>query len=289
MKKNFSLMMVLLAAVIFFVQCKKEEPVVKTTISGQIINSQTGLGLANATLSFCKPFTHLKSTAADAPVVVFTVTTDANGLYTTTQAIVGTYTLMVEAANFFTLYVDNFAVTSVITTNVFQPITLVQTLSGSVLRIVLTWGESPSDLDSHLTGPTAGSSTRFHVYFSNDTYNPASAATPIVKLDVDDTSSFGPETTTISSWQAGTYRYSIFNYSDQNAATGGAGIRNSPASVKVYGPNGLLKTYTPPTFATNNGNTWVVFEITATANGTYSITDKNTWVTASDSYSVTKK
>ncbi|MEI6048286.1 MAG: hypothetical protein WCS03_05265 [Bacteroidota bacterium] len=283
MKKNYYLFVALLAGVIFFTQCKKETLVEKTTISGIIVNSQNGLGLTNATISFCKPFDHgLTAT----PEVVFVVTTNSTGQYTTDQAIVGTYTIMIQAVNFFTLYIDNFVVATGLGST-FDPITLVQTLSGAVLRIVLTWGETPSDLDSHLTGPTADPLTRFHVYFSVDSYNPANATTPIVNLDVDNTTNFGPETTTINIWQVGTYRYSIFNYSDQSSS-GGAGIKSSPAAVKVYGTTGLLKSYSPPTFPASGGNTWVVFEITVTDN-TYTITDKNTWINSTNSGAVTKK
>ena len=289
MKKTLYTVIVLLTTIILFTQCKKEDPVVYTSISGQIINSQTGTGLANATLSFCKPFTHtLKSTEATTPDVVFKVVTDAYGNYTTTQAIVGTYTLMIEASGYFTAYYDNYIIATGVLTTLPQ-ITLVQTLAAnSQLRIVLTWGAAPSDLDSHLTGPIAGSTTtRFHVYFSDDTY-PSSSITPIIKLDVDDTSSFGPETITINSWTAGIYRYSVYNYSN-SLATGAAEILASPASVKVYGQSGLLKSYTPPAATATSGNTWVVFEITATANGAYTITDKNTWVTTTTSSAVTKK
>lgn len=276
-------MLVLLAVVLLFTQCKKEEPVENTTITGQITNSQTGTGLANVTLSFCEPF---GPNHTGTPDVVFVVNTNSQGQYTTAEAIVGTYTLMIEAANFFTLYIDDFVVSSGLTSTI-PPITMVQTLSNSLLRIVLTWGLTPNDLDSHFTGPIAGSSTRFHVYFSNDEYNPTNAVTPIINLDVDDTSSYGPETITVNSWTAGTYRYSVYNYSN-DYSSGAAEIKSSPAVVKIYGPAGLLKTYSPPTATATSGNTWVVFEITAAANGTYAIIDKNTWTMADDSYSVAK-
>lgn len=288
MKKTLYTVIVLLTTIILFTQCKKEDPVVYTTVDGYIINSQTGGGLANAKLSFCKPFTHLKSTEASTPEVVFTVTTDGSGYYKTTQAIVGTYTLMIEATGYFTAYYDNYAIVAGLVTTTLPQVTLAQTLSAnSQLRIVLTWGSSPYDLDSHLTGPIAGSTSKFHVYFSDETY-PSSSLTPIIKLDVDDTSSFGPETITINSWTAGTYRYSVFNYSE-DGVIGASQILASPASVKVYGQSGLLKSYTPPTATATSGNTWVVFEITATANGAFTITDKNTWAFFTDSYVVTKK
>ena len=123
-------------------------------------------------------------------------------------------------------------------------------------RVVLTWGTSPSDLDSHMTGPD-GTGGRFHVYYGDREATNAS-------LDLDDTSGEGPETITISATTAaaqGLYRYSVHNYSDQSS-TGAAGIAGSPAAGRVYGPTGLLKTYTAPAVGTSTGNTWRVFELT---------------------------
>ena len=69
---------VFLTAFILFTQCKKADNVEYTTISGRITNSQTGSGLTDATLNFCKPFSHgLKSTEVTTPEVVFKVVTDA--------------------------------------------------------------------------------------------------------------------------------------------------------------------------------------------------------------------
>src|SRR5690606_4568481 len=47
------------------------------------------------------------------------------------------------------------------------------------LRFVLVWGQVPSDLDAHLTGPN-GTGGRFHVYWVERTHGPT-------RLDVDDT------------------------------------------------------------------------------------------------------
>ena len=169
------------------------------------------------------------------------------------------------------------------------PITLVQTLpSNSKLRIVLTWGASPYDLDSHLTGPVDGSTSRFHVFYYDRIF-PVSSTNPIIQLDGDGTSGYGPETITINSWATGSvYRYSVFNYLDSKAS-GAVAIAASPASVRVYGQTGLLKTYSPPSATETSGNTWVVFEITTTAGGTFAITDIDTWSTSGDSFSVAKK
>jgi uncharacterized protein YfaP (DUF2135 family) len=67
--------------------------------------------------------------------------------------------------------------------------------------MVLQWGESPLEVDAHLTGPLPPES-RFHVFYAD----PGSqTASPFAALDRDDQDSFGPETITISDQFAGTY------------------------------------------------------------------------------------
>jgi 5-hydroxyisourate hydrolase-like protein (transthyretin family) len=277
MKKYFSLILVVISALWLITSCKKDESVKITTISGQILNSQTGLGLENVTLSFCKPFVHgLNSTPDVSSEKVFTVSTNHNGRYLTDSAIVGTYTLMIEADNFFTSYIDNFVIESGPINNL-APITIVQKLSASLLRIVLTWGKTPYDLDSHFTGPIANSSSRFHIYYLANAYNPRGTGIPDIRLDADGTSGFGPETITINRFQVGTYRYSVFNYIDQTDE-GGLGISNSPASVNIYDQNGLVQSFYPPVFTPGGGNAWAVFEIISSGNGIYRIVNTNTWI-----------
>ena len=119
------------------------------------------------------------------------------------------------------------------------------------LRIVLTWGQSPSDLDSHLTGPD-GNGDRFHVYWVDRSFGRNN-------LDVDDTSSYGPETiTAFPDTDGGPFRYSVHNWSDQSTA-GAAGIALSPTRVEVHDADGLVCTY-EATSAGQSGNTWRVFE-----------------------------
>ncbi len=119
-------------------------------------------------------------------------------------------------------------------------------------RVVLTWGATPSDLDSHLTGPD-GAGDRFHVFYGDLSFGGHN-------LDLDDVTSFGPETTTIvPDGVNGVYRFSVHNYSDQDA-TGSTGIAQSPTTVRVYNSNGLLRTFIAP--GATPGNTWRVFEMT---------------------------
>jgi len=116
-----------------------------------------------------------------------------------------------------------------------------------------------------LTGPVSDNATeRFHMYFFNQ--NPIEG----VNLDVDDVTSFGPETTTISEVYEGTYRYSVFNFSAQNSS-GALEIEQSPAKVEVFDSSGLIQRFNPPAAEENSGNTWRVFEIDVNNSGSFNV------------------
>ncbi|MFN0069842.1 MAG: carboxypeptidase regulatory-like domain-containing protein [Limisphaerales bacterium] len=234
------------------------------TISGTIIDSQTGSGLSATRVSFYfRNSSGTDTTAANANLVA---TTTSTGGYSITDAPTGTFVVVIRTTGYTVRVIDNVNITS--STNNQTNVVQVKSLT-SGLRIILTWGQTPSDLDSHVTGPISGSSSRFHMYYSNKTPSGSTAS-----LDVDDVSSFGPETTTITSFTPGTYRYSVFNYS-QSGSTGASGIQSSPTRVEVYSPAGLIRTFTAPT--ATSGNTWTVFEIVATSSTAYTINDVNTY------------
>lgn len=129
-------------------------------------------------------------------------------------------------------------------------------LLGEGIRVVLNWGEKPLDLDSHLTGPAADGD-RFHVYYRNKDYRDSANE---AKLDVDDTTSYGPETVTVvKRVNEGTYTYAIHNYSDRFNLSNNFNISNSEATVRLYSGNVLLATYNVP--INKEGNVWRVFEI----------------------------
>ena len=115
------------------------------------------------------------------------------------------------------------------------------------MRIVLTWGEKPTDLDSHITYP------RNHIYFGSKKGEDAN-------LDVDDTTSFGPETITLERKHEGeTYVYSVHDYTD-NMAPATTNLSESGAKVFVYIGQSLVRTYYVPTGKV--GNLWAVFRVT---------------------------
>ena len=116
------------------------------------------------------------------------------------------------------------------------------------MRVVLSWGASPDDLDSHLSYPDN------HIFFRHKTGDDAN-------LDVDDTDSYGPETITIDKKAQGKkYVYAVHNFSNGSELgnTRLSGISN--AKVYVYIGNSLVRTYLVPK-GSKPGNVWVVFSI----------------------------
>jgi tetratricopeptide (TPR) repeat protein len=122
---------------------------------------------------------------------------------------------------------------------------VMQNLDG--IRVVLTWGATPSDLDSHFTFPGN------HIYFENQQGNDAN-------LDVDDTTSYGPETITLEKKHLGeSYVYAVHDFSNSEDS-GSSQLSNSQAKVFVYVGSSLVRTYYVP--VNRVGNLWTVFRIT---------------------------
>ena len=127
------------------------------------------------------------------------------------------------------------------------------TLSEGEYAIVLSWGYSPYDLDSHLF--TSSMTDSQHIWYQNkyDGYDSY--------LDVDDTDSYGPETITIRKFDANKYyKYCIVDYT--NSSRGNyysTDMSYSSATVTVYSNGGHVATYHVP--VNKEGVVWEVFEI----------------------------
>jgi hypothetical protein len=120
------------------------------------------------------------------------------------------------------------------------------------ISFVLTWGQSPRDLDSHLVTPSIDGNV-YHVYYSN---RGNVTFTPFAKPDVDKTQSYGPENMSIYQLFTVTYHYYVLNNS------GEAPIAGSGAQVNIYGPSGnLLDTINAPGSETGSGLYWLVADV----------------------------
>ncbi len=127
------------------------------------------------------------------------------------------------------------------------------------LRLVLTWGKQPADLDAHLEGPLPGGE-RFHVYFHQ---RGDLKSKEFVNLDVDDLNGEGPETITVLGVLPGEYRYYVHDYTNRNHPEANA-LAQSGAEVKVY-HGGQTYRFAPE--GKLMGNVWNVCTINVTADG----------------------
>lgn len=128
---------------------------------------------------------------------------------------------------------------------------------GAGVTMKLTWGGRPSDLDAHLYAPDGS-----HVYFGQ---HGALAAAPFANLDIDDTTSFGPEVVTIARLMVGTYAYAVHNYSGQAAGWIGA----SGARIELTVPGRAQELLTPPGAGEDGSTDWwqvLQFDVDAACN-----------------------
>ena len=213
--------------------------------SGVIKDARTGYVIPGLTVYIYKGINNYSGE------FLFKLTTDANGMYFVENLEPGNYTAYVVDERVMENEDERYG-SYPISVKILPNCTISNqgaTVSNNVnlnidgMRIVLTWGSSPGDLDSHLSfGGT-------HVYYGNKNSGNAS-------LDVDDTSAFGPETITISSMGDYTYQYYIFNYSRYGTMAG------AQACVNVYFGGSSMPAYTfyPPE---GSGYTWNVFSYNA--------------------------
>ncbi len=206
------------------------------SVQGLVSDSTNGQPLADAEIRVIRPLDQ---------AVLATVTTEADGRYTIEELPRGTYTVEVRATGYLRTSQEISVVAGQETELNFS---LSPLLAAGEVRVVLTWGEAPSDLDSHLWLPPT---VPYHVYYSR---RGSLDACPYANLDVDDRSSYGPETITVSQRvTGGNYVYYVYNYS------GSPDIAGSGAKVEVFDATGLIATFTVPD--TGSGRYWHVFNM----------------------------
>ena len=230
------------------------------TVEGSVVNSQTGDGVSGATLRF---YRQRDRGDYQSNQFHFSLTTDPDGAYRYEGAATGFFTVEVSGQGYAAAVVRDVELSG--STIALDPIAAVPPPPPGTYRVTLTWGPQPADLDAHLTGPD-GAGGRFHVFFG-DTAPSGAGAT----LDHDDTDGGGPETVTFTPTHDGTYRFSVYNYSEQSAA-GAQSMWYGQPYVTLYDGDGQAGGWSmaqfPRAYAFPNdpppatlGNTWRVFEV----------------------------
>lgn len=181
--------------------------------------------------------------------VATTVQSDAQGKFSVNLP-AGTYTAECIKEGFVTNYTNVVSQTA----DTVQDITITPVLEG-VYSVVLTWGETPRDLDLHLTGPKS-SGERFHVAYYN--MHVSDNSEEVAFLDRDDVTSYGPETITLHSQIDGVYRFSIHDYTNRNSSSSKA-MSEAGAKVVVRKGETEVASFAIPT--NREGTVWTVFEL----------------------------
>jgi len=218
-----------------------------TKVSGKIINALTGEAISGAAIRFRHGYNSTDGdylTYANGDVVM--ITSGVDGAYVFDKLPRGYYTAEVTVENFVTSY-RNIVATGI---ELVQDITITPMLSNEEIRVVLTWGLTPSDLDSHMKGPGGA-----YTWYRKKSYYKDGER--IQELDVDDVTSYGPETTTIYDIQPGIYKFYVHNYSRSPSIT------TSGAQVKVYQGGRQIAVYNLPTDQ-GSGLYWNVFTYDST-------------------------
>lgn len=183
-------------------------------------------------------------------------TTDQAGAFTM-ELPLGCYTIEIVRNGYITDYYNVVAAAGRgADTQVFV---LVPVLRNNEYRVILTWGGTPRDLDSHLTY-SKNEVQQFHVYYHKRIGKEGGLV--IARLDQDDRSGYGPETITFSvnetRLQNGVFRYTVWDYTNRGNSISSE-LAASGAVVRVYQGNHLVAAYPVPH---QSGTFWCVFELT---------------------------
>lgn len=233
-------------------------------IQGSITDAVSGFPITNSTYKLRKGW-NMQSGQ------VLTEGEFVNSTYSLSYS-VGNYTLEVSRNEYMTNWI-NIAISkdSSTTANV---VLTPQNMQSGVMRIVLTWGDMPPDIDSHTFGPTLiDANQEFHVYFGNKDFDNGNVT---LDLDIDDIDGNGPETTTIKMLNGNAkYSYYVHDYTNQSETISTA-LSLSGAKVQVYIGNSV-RTFNIPT--NKAGTVWHVFDYDAS---TATITPVNEFTYSGD-------
>ena len=183
--------------------------------AGVISSATTGIALNDVLISL-----RLGLNTKTGAILASTITENNgsnDGLYGFSNIAVGDYTAEISLNG----YVTGYETIKVLTneTNANNFVISPELTSDEAMRLILTWGETPRDLDSYLL-ITKDDGTTSSVYYGNR------EVTDYAKLDIDKMAGYGPETITINYLSSGKYIYYIDRFSSGD-------LNTSKASVQV--------------------------------------------------------
>ena len=203
--------------------------------NGKIKDAVSGNNVSSATIDIREGRDNTTGT------IIETLISDSNGNYSIDTLSTGYYTFNIAKDNYITASENIYIVGGETNT---KDLSISPILTSGEVRIKLSWGQNPRDLDSHLVKKT-GTTTDYHIYYGNKSGGSDT-------LDTDDRNGYGPETITISNLSgSSTYSYYVYHYS------GSSILKDSSAKVEIYYGDSTI-TYTVPN---EDGRYWKVFDV----------------------------
>ena len=224
-----------------FLMVEGEEGQIGVT-NGTVFDSLTGNGVDDVALTIYKGWNNPKNTE-----IISAERTNSYGEYSV-ELPYGNYTVYAEKDGYIT---SKFNIIVQEGTTSEQNGTIVPTFMDDEYHIVLTWGKDPKDLDSHVEGKLS-SGRSFHVYYEH--MSESDGKITVCELDVDDTTSYGPETVTLRPTAQDAYYYYIYKYA------GDGTVASSEAKIVVYKGEDVVKIFNVPSNLGTN-DYWNVFAI----------------------------
>ncbi len=215
-------------------------------LKGTLTDAINGTGIYNAEAVIRSGWNNFSG-----DIVKDEIYTDQNGNYSVSLPI-GYYTIEFCKEGYIHSYV-NVVVYPMIG---MQNAVMCPELEENEVRVVLTWGYNPGDLDSHLI-LHMGDNTSQQIFHANKVYYDPYTGKDYC-LDVDDMYSYGPETITFYTGnpQIDEYQYFVHNYSGGSV---GNELSFSGAKVTIYYGSQAVRTINVPINET--GRRWNVFRI----------------------------
>ena len=225
--------------------------------SGKIVDVLNGNGVSSLTLKLRRGMSNISR-----GIIYKELLTSSGGLYSVSNLPAGTYCFEIidgrelpsESKRYLKSYTNIKILGNKTIAN--QDGAVSTSLNTNQLRIRLRWGSLPRDLDSHFRGPKAGGGT-FETYYPGSMKKYFEGSKLVAALDLDDTTSYGPETTTLYYPRNGLYEFYVRDYTNYKSRSSTA-LSTSNATVEVYVGASSVPTYV---FAVPDGagTTWKVF------------------------------
>ncbi|MGF1851013.1 tandem-95 repeat protein [Vibrio satsumensis] len=213
----------------------------ETTVTGTVLDAETGSPVVGADVTMTDNAGHS-----------YTTVTDQSGNYSMSGPVVDQGTVTIEQEGSIT---SSFLVPAGEDTN--GGVTAIsEVLEETDMRIVVTWGESPRDMDNHLwLYDTENGNELDHIYYRDMSHDLGEGN--VVQQDVDDTNGGGPETITIPNYQDADMHYSVHNYTSRSWDVDGV----EDVQVQVFVGDTLVETFSPDLSDNPSGDHWHVFDI----------------------------